>query len=127
VTLLLDTHTFLWAIGDVKRLSSAVRQRLEDPEVKRVVSVVPLWEIAVKTQIGKLPMPDDPNFYEEQLALLHASMLPIEARHIFELMRLPLLHRDPFDRMLVAQAKRDSLLLVTCDAAMSGYAIERFW
>jgi PIN domain nuclease of toxin-antitoxin system len=69
----------------------------------------------------------DPSFYEEQLALLHASLLPTEARHTFELMRLPLLHRDPFDRMLVAQAKRDSLLQVTCDAAMSGYALERFW
>jgi PIN domain nuclease of toxin-antitoxin system len=127
MTLLLDTHTFLWAIGDVEKLSSAVRDRLENPEVKRVVSVVSLWEIAMKKQIGKLDLPDDPHFYEEQLSLLHASLLPVEARHIFELMRLPLLHRDPFDRVLVAQARRDSLLLVTRDSALSGYAVERFW
>jgi PIN domain nuclease of toxin-antitoxin system len=127
MTLLLDTHAFLYAIGDVQRLSSVVRRRLEDPATKRVVSVVSLWEIVVKIQIGKLQLPEDPRFYQEQLALLHADLIPVEARHIFELMRLPLLHRDPFDRLLIAQARRDSLTLVTSDSAMGDYAVERLW
>ncbi len=125
--LLLDTHAFLYAIGDVDRLSLKVRRQLEDPAAKRMVSVVSLWEIAAKVQIGKLQLPVDPEFYKEQLHLLHCGLLNVEPRHIFELMRLPLLHRDPFDRMLIAQAKTDSMALVTRDEALGGYEVERFW
>jgi len=127
MTLLLDTHTFLFAIADVKKLSAKVRSLLQDPKNERVLSVVSLWEIAVKIQIGKLELPEDPAFYQKHLSLLHASLLTVEPRHIFELMRLPLLHRDPFDRLLLAQAKVDSLTLVTRDNAMSQYDVATLW
>lgn len=81
----------------------------------------------MKIQIGRLNLPSDPHFYQEQLALLHAQLLPVEGRHAFELLRLPLLHRDPLDRLLVAQARRDSLVLVTRDSAFRRYGVDCVW
>ncbi|MBL8209571.1 MAG: type II toxin-antitoxin system VapC family toxin [Bryobacterales bacterium] len=127
MTLLLDTHAFLFAISAPERLSPAVRSALEDPSVIRWVSTVSLWEIAVKIQIGKLPLPSEPSFYQEHLRRMHASVLAVEARHTFELMRLPLLHRDPFDRLLIAQARTDGLLFVTRDSALSQYPVSILW
>lgn len=127
MTLLFDTHAFLWAIGQPENLSSVARLALENPENQRVVSVTSLWEIALKVQIGKLDLPVSPSFYREHLHRLHASLLPVEARHTFELMRLPLLHRDPFDRLLVAQARTDQLTLLTCDTLIARYPVSTLW
>lgn len=127
MTLLLDTHAFLFAISAPERLSPAVRSALEDPSITRWVSAVSLWEIAVRIQIGKLALPSEPEFYHEHLRRMHASVLPVEARHTFELMRLPLLHRDPFDRLLIAQARTDGLLFVTRDSALSQYPVSILW
>jgi PIN domain nuclease of toxin-antitoxin system len=127
MTLLFDTHAFLWAIGQPEKLSSVARLALENPENQRVVSVTSLWEIALKVQIGKLDLPVSPSFYRQHLQRLHASLLPVEARHTFELMRLPLLHRDPFDRLLVAQARTDQLTLLTCDTLIARYPVATLW
>lgn len=127
MTLLLDTHAFLFAIGEPERLTPVVRGALENPDTIRWVSAVSLWEIAVKIQIGKLALPAEPGFYQEHMRRMHASVLAVEARHSFELMRLPLLHRDPFDRLLIAQARTDELVLVTRDAVMSEYAVSTMW
>ena len=127
MTLLLDTHAFLFAIGEPERLTPAVRSALEDPKTVRWISSVSLWEIAVKIQIGKLALPAEPEFYQEQMHLLHASVLAVEARHSFEVMRLPLIHRDPFDRLLIAQARADELILVTRDAAIGQYPVPTLW
>ncbi|MBZ2181004.1 MAG: type II toxin-antitoxin system VapC family toxin [Acidobacteriota bacterium] len=114
MTLLFDAHDSFGAIGQPENLSGVVRLALENPENQPVVSVTSLWEIALKVQFGKLDLPVSPSFYREHLQRFHASLLPVEARHTFELMRLPLLHRDPFDRLLVAQARTDQLTLRTC-------------
>lgn len=125
--LLLDTHAFLFAIGDPEKLSPAGRAALEDPSVPRLVSVASLWEIAIKIQIGKLNLPAEVEFYQEHIDRLKATLLGVEPRHIFELFRLPVLHKDPFDRLLVAQARVDSFQIVTRDAAIAQYSVPVLW
>lgn len=125
--LLLDTHTFLFAINPVERLSARVRDLLEDPETERTLSTVSLAEIAIKTRIGKLDLPANREFYLEHMAALEAKILNIEFDHTMALMHLPLLHRDPFDRLLVAQAKAEGLTLVTRDSRLAGYGIDTLW
>lgn len=125
--LLLDTHAFLFAIGAPEQLSQSVRDLLLDQTVPRLVSVVSFWEIATKIQIGKLDLPVEARFYQQHLHRLCATVLPVESRHAFELFRLPLLHKDPFDRLLVAQARVDALTLVTRDEFISKYEISVLW
>ncbi|MFN0106506.1 MAG: type II toxin-antitoxin system VapC family toxin [Bryobacteraceae bacterium] len=125
--LLLDTHAFLFAIGQPERLSSAVRDALIDPDLPRWVSAVSLWEIAVKIQIGKLELPAAPAYYREHIRRLRANVLAVEARHSFELFRLPPLHKDPFDRLLVAQARGDEMTLVTRDESIGRYSVPVLW
>lgn len=125
--LLLDTHAFLFAIGQPDRLSAAVREALTDPALPRAVSAVSLWEIAVKIQIGKLNLPADSAFYRHHIRSLGATVLPVDARHSFELLELPLLHKDPFDRLLIAQARVDKLTLVTRDVAICRYPVTTMW
>ena len=125
--LLLDTHAFLFAIGAPQQLSPPVRDLLLDVTVPRFVSVVSFWEVATKIQIGKLDLPLDAAFYQQHLRRLCAAVLPVESRHTFELFRLPLLHKDPFDRLLVAQARVDSLTLVTRDEFIPKYEVQVLW
>jgi len=125
--LLLDTHAFLFAIGAPKRLSKAARKALEEPANPRWISAASLWEIAAKIQTGKLDLPTDIAFYHSRLADLKANVLAVEPRHSFELFRLPLLHKDPFDRLLVAQAKVDELILVTRDQTIPQYDVPTLW
>jgi len=127
VKLLLDTHAFLYAIGEPERLPATVRALLAEPGVERYISVVSLWEIAVKIQIGKLPLPPEPAFYQEHSRALQATFLPVGPRHTFELFQLPMLHRDPFDRLLAAQARVDGLTIVTRDAAVAAYDVVTVW
>ncbi len=125
--LLLDTHAFLFAIGAPEQLSQPVRDLLLEQTVPRFVSVVSFWEIATKIQIGKLDLPADATFYQQHVHRLCATVLPVESRHAFELFRLPLLHKDPFDRLLVAQARVDSLTLVTRDEFIPKYGVPVLW
>jgi PIN domain nuclease of toxin-antitoxin system len=125
--LLLDTHAFLFAIGDPTQLSDAARRSLLKTSNQRFVSVVSFWEIAIKTQIGKLDLPTDVGFYEEHLRRLSAVVLPVEARHTFELLRLPMIHKDPFDRLLVAQARVDGLTVLSRDEFIAQYEVRVLW
>jgi len=125
--LLLDTHAFLFAILEPERLSAKVRKLFEDPEVPRWVSVVSLWEIAVKIQIGKLDLPRDADFYQKHLRALHALVLAVDVRHSLGLFALPMHHKDPFDRLLIAQAREEKMTLVTRDAAIRDYEIRTIW
>jgi PIN domain nuclease of toxin-antitoxin system len=125
--LLLDTHAFLYAIADPERLSPAARKAVADPGLPRWVSAVSLWEIAIKVQLGKLDLPVTQAFYQEHIRRLRANVLAVEARHSFELFRLPLHHKDPFDRLLVAQARTDGMTLVTQDASIARYAVATLW
>jgi PIN domain nuclease of toxin-antitoxin system len=127
VNLLLDTHTFLWALGEPNLLSERVRELLLDSATHRWVSSVTLWEIAIKVQIGKLDMPMDRQFYLRKLDDLEARPLAVDLRHSLAMFELPPHHRDPFDRLLIAQAREDGLTIVTRDREFARYEVEIVW
>ena len=124
---LLDTHTFLFAIVESERLSPAVREVFRNQELPRCVSAISLWEIIIKIQIGKRDLPPEPTFYEHHLRKLKATVLPVDARHSFELIHLPLLHKDPFDRLLIAQARVADMTLLTRDKSIRRYSVTTLW
>lgn len=125
--LLLDTHTFLLAIFEPELLPAKLVKLLQDSSVERWVSVVTHWEIAVKLQIGKLEAPADPEFYVRHIEHLQAKTLPVEARHCFALYRLPLHHKDPFDRLLISQAIAEGMTLASRDRDCAPYPVQRIW
>ena len=123
---LLDPHVFLWALVTPDRLPSSARRLLQDEGVELLFSVASPWEMAIKISNGKLHLPCGLNeFVAEGCRQLGASLLPIGLPHVSELCSLPWHHRDPFDRMLVAQAKADRLRLMTYDKAIESYEVER--
>ena len=125
--LLLDTHAFLFAIAEPEQLTAKTRRLLTNPSVERWVSAVSLWEIAVKVHIGKLAMPLDRAFYIRHMEALKAKTLAVSLQHSFALLELPLHHRDPFDRLLIAQAREEGLTLVTRDRAFRAYEVAHVW
>ena len=126
--LLLDTHVFLWWIGDDPRVSLRAHKAIAMAENEVFLSVASAWEIAVKTRLGKLALPADvESFLPDQIQRNGISILPIGLAHALRLSLLPLHHRDPFDRMLVAQAQVDNLTLVTADASLRRYDVKLCW
>ena len=119
--LMLDTHLLVWAMGEPERLDLALVRLLEDPMNTPVFSVASLWELVIKRGL------DRPDFQLEspvlRQALLEAGWreLPVEAHHVLVVGQLPALHRDPFDRLLLAQAQADGLLLITADQQLAQY------
>lgn len=125
---LLDTHTFLWWLDDDSHLSVRARQIIGDGANEIFFSAASGWEIAIKAQIGKLTLPGDlAQFVTEQVALNHFIPLPIHLSYALAVHRLPLLHRDPFDRMLIAQSQLESLSILTVDPLISQYAVQVIW
>lgn len=125
--LLLDTHAFLWFIEDSPRLRPQVKALLES-DVELLISTASLWEIALKSSLGKLTLTQPFEiFIPQQLELNIITILPIELAHLAIISTLPFHHRDPFDRLLIAQAIVEQLPLVSADAAFDAYAIERRW
>ena len=121
--LLLDTHVFLWALEDLDRLPGSVQTLLAATENPLLVSVASFWEIAIKTAAGKLVFKDPSRLasLEEWVHLIGAEMLPISAKHALATVKLrDWLHKDPFDRMLAAQALVEDATLVTADSALWG-------
>lgn len=125
--LLLDTHTFLWFIDDSLRLSFRAKSLLESDN-DLLLSVASLWEIAIKLSLGmlSLPQPFKP-FVDQQLSVNAIDILQIETAHLQVVSTLPFHHRDPFDRLLIAQARVEDLAIVSADAAFDAYSIERRW
>jgi PIN domain nuclease of toxin-antitoxin system len=125
--LLLDTHTFLWFIEDNPRLSSDARKILES-EVNLLISVASLWEIAIKNSIGKLSLAQPfGTFINSQLETKAIELLPIAITHLAMITTLPIHHRDPFDRLLVAQAMVEQMPIVSMDDKFDPYGIKRLW
>ena len=123
---LLDTVAFLFAIGDPDRLSRKARTVMRDPANQREVSVISLAEIAMKNAAGKLNLSREDAM--EALSRLQVSMLPYAEAQVFELMTLPVHHRDPFDRMLIAQALAEDVPVMTCDKEFRKYkGLEVIW
>ncbi len=125
---LLDTHTFIWFIeGDV-RLSDHARTRIAEPSNEISVGIASLWEMAIKMSIGKLSLsqPFDV-LIPTQLALNDITILDISLSHLFTVTQLPFHHRDPFDRLIIAQSLTDNLPLINIDAVFDHYGVNRIW
>jgi PIN domain nuclease of toxin-antitoxin system len=123
-SLLLDTHALLWSVGDTDRLSKVARDVLSAGAVPAYVSVASIWEIAIKRASGKLQVPDS---LLEKVAAARFGELAVTFNHAIVAGALPPRHRDPFDRMLVAQAQTESLTLVTNDPRIAAYDVPVLW
>jgi len=123
---LLDTHTFIWAITDERRLSPRARSLIASSELWW--SVVSLWEAIQKAQVGKLslPLPAGP-FLTGELSSNHVRLLPVSLSHVLRVEELPLHHRDPFDRLLIAQSIEEGWPIVTADPWFARYAVDVIW
>jgi len=120
--LLLDTHISLWYIAGDSQLAEAWRQMIGDPKNQVFLSVVSMWEAIIKFQTGRLPLPESPETYIPRLRAQHRILvLPVDEASVAQVALLPLIHRDPFDRLLIGQAIQNSLTLVTSDAAIRAY------
>jgi PIN domain nuclease of toxin-antitoxin system len=125
---LLDTHVFLWWNEDNPQLSKKARRLMADPANNIFLSVASAWEIAIKVQLGKLRLPGDAASYvQDRAARDHMEILPIRLEHAAALQSLPLLHRDPFDRMLVVQSQIEKLSILSADPEIRSYAVDSIW
>jgi PIN domain nuclease of toxin-antitoxin system len=128
VRLLLDTCTFLWVIGGSDQLSPRAREAFTDPANDVFLSAASAWEIAVKHRLGRLPLPESPaRFVPAQRAAHGIEPLPIDEEAALHVAKLPDRHRDPFDRMLVAQALVGGFTLLTPDDAIRKYRARTLW
>ncbi len=127
--LLLDTHTFLWWSSEHgARLSERARDLLADGVTGVSFSVASAWEIAIKVGSGRLGLPDTVERYVPDRVRFHGfDMLPIELSHVFRAGTLPPIHRDPFDRLLIAQAQIEGIPILTADPAITRYDVETIW
>lgn len=126
--LLFDTHSFLWWITDNSRLSSMVRATISDRNNELFFSAASAWEIATKAQLGKLLLPKKPEqFISEQLLINSIESLPIHISHAVRVYDLPIHHKDPFDRILVAQSQLENLSIMTLDPLISQYDVNVIW
>ena len=126
--LLLDSHAFLWFILGDQRLSDRARLAIAAADTDVLISPATLWEMAIKVRLGKykLPGPFGP-FMDTQLTSNRIQLLPIEVRHTALLASMPFHHRDPFDRLIVAQALAESIGVVSVDAMLDAYGVSRLW
>lgn len=122
--ILLDTHIFLWFISGDAQLSTDVRDAIRDPDNQVYLSAVSLWEAIVKYQLGKLPLPEHPETYLPKQRDLHQVVsLFLDESSVAQLAKLPPLHRDPFDRMLICQALQNGMTIATVDGAIRAYSV----
>lgn len=126
--LLLDTHTFQWFLEDSAQLSSMAKALIEDGGNDVYISIGSLWEMAIKISLGKLSVSQPFEiFIPEQLTANDMTLLPIAVEHTVALITLPFHHRDPFDRLLIAQSLVTSMPIVGADTAFDAYGVQRLW
>jgi PIN domain nuclease of toxin-antitoxin system len=125
---LLDTHALIWLIADDDRLSENARQIFLNTENSLFFSAASLWEICIKKSLGKISLKNGWfHTIQEEMEINTIQWLPIEMAHCAEVAEMPFHHRDPFDRMLIAQAITEDMHLLSRDSRLSDYAIERVW
>lgn len=127
--LLLDTHTFLWFVNNDASLSQNARNFIEDANSQVFLSIASVWEIAIKMNLGKLRVPGPLHtFIEAQVKLNEIEMLAINLDHTHIVSFIPLHHRDPFDRMLIAQSLNETMPIVSAETAFDTYpSVARLW
>lgn len=128
MNLLLDTHVFIWAVSDASKLSDKARDLIRDSQHTKWVSLVSVWEMQIKSQIGKLtlgkPLSD---LIDEQQGKNDLQILPVVLPHILALDNLPLHHRDPFDKLLIAQSTQEGFVLISQDDVFADYDVQVLW
>ena len=125
---LLDTHTFLWFLLEAPQLSTTASDVIIDPTNDVEVSPATYWEIAIKIRLGKYALPEPYDiFIEREITTNDFHILPIEPKHTAVLTTLPLHHRDPFDRLLIAQALVEAIPILSVDTAFDAYPVTRLW
>jgi PIN domain nuclease of toxin-antitoxin system len=128
VRVLLDTCTFLWIVTDAPEFSDRAREIFQDPDHLVYLSAISTWEIAVKYSLGRLPLPESPETYVPRLRQKHGvEALPLDEEATLHLIRLPALHRDPFDRMMICQAIVGGMVILTPDEAITQYPVRSLW
>jgi PIN domain nuclease of toxin-antitoxin system len=128
VRLLLDTHAFLWWVDGAPGLGRRARAAVSNPDNEVFVSIASCWELAIKISLGKLRISQNlDRFVPEQLRLNGFSLFAIELRHVVGVAGLPFHHRDPFDRLLAAQALQDQLTIVSADRVFRKYGVTVVW
>jgi PIN domain nuclease of toxin-antitoxin system len=126
--LLLDTHVFLWLRSEPEKVSSKALNLYQEPNNSVYLSIVSVWEMQIKRQIGKLDlnMPLQ-EIIEEQCETNNLQILPLRLKHIFGLQDLPLHHKDPFDRLLLVQSQIENLYLISSDSTLKLYQVNLCW
>lgn len=131
MNLLSDTHTFPWFVGGSSQLSLTARQLIEDPKNTNWLSIASLWEMAIKFSLGKLEQLASEKPFAEHIADLLAEnayqVLSIRQSHVTHVVKLPFHHRDPFDRLLVAQSQIEAMPILSADRLLDPYGIQRLW
>lgn len=122
--LLVDTHVFIWFILDAPQLGPRAKALLMDPAHERFLSVVSVWEVVIKHDLGKLKLAEGVSGFLGDIEQAHFQVLDLTVSQVAELSGLPLHHRDPFDRMLIAQARSEGMDLLTSDAAFGAYDLK---
>jgi PIN domain nuclease of toxin-antitoxin system len=126
--LLLDTHTFMWWHSEPEYIPKNTLILLQDPDNEVILSVVSLWEMQIKIQLGKLNLRDDLELMLKiQQEQNHISLISVTLPHILELKNLPLHHKDPFDRILIAQSKVENAILISRDSVFKNYECSLIW
>lgn len=126
---LLDTHTFLWWITDSSQLSQHAREIISNRTNNLYLSAASGWEIVIKASLGKIKLPQDDilPFITEQLTVNAITPLSVQMNHACQVIYLPLYHRDPFDRLIIAQAQLENMPIITADNEIANYDVEIIW
>lgn len=125
---LLDTAVWLWSLAEPERLNPKARQLIAEGREELYLSAASSWEISIKSALGKLPLPSPPaRLVPESLAAQGIRPLPITHTHALGVSELPLHHKDPFDRLLIAQAQAEGMAILTADRSFGRYGVEVFW
>jgi PIN domain nuclease of toxin-antitoxin system len=128
VNLLLDTHSFIWFVEDNPSLSSHARILIEEPTNDIFLSIASLWEMAIKISLSKLDLSQPFDlFIPNQLLLNDITLLDITVSHTLRVATLPFHHRDPFDRLLIAQSQVEGMPVISIDSIFDAYGVNRLW
>jgi len=128
VRVLIDTHVFLWAISEPRKLSARARKIITNPNNELILSSLSVWEIILKQQQGKLKLPVSAGYLEAHMLHLGIeSVLAVQPAHVYGLFELPYFHRDPYDRLLISQCRTEGLTFLSADLDMQKYPVKVIW